>query len=536
MMDYDKLANELGGKSKESEFDYDAIANEVTQQDQPASFMERLGTGVIDPVVGLNQLMYNALPDVGQRGVDFVTNKAAQYGIGTPMPESGYNEFVQQREEAIEQESPKGVNWARALGNVASPVNFLPAASGTRAAATSGGRMFQGMGLGAFGGATEPIKESNYERELAKNTALGATLGYGGSGVVEGISRVISPSASINPAVQSMKENIDLTPGQALGGFFNTTEQKLQSVPAAGDMITARRKDALSQFNKSLFNKAGKSIGFKTDKTGIDALSDLDAAVNQAYKNAIEKTNGVSIDDEFIDNVLFLSEMAQDVADSGEVSRALNRQIETILGKVSESNRILPETWKELDSVIGKLASKGESQDFKDAMRQLQKEWRGAASRSNPEQAELFRSADKAYSGLELLTKATFRSASDQGEFTPAQMFGVARQLAPTKASLRQQTALFLRESMDAQDIIGSTVPNSGTVDRALTAGGLGALAMIEPSTLIAPAIGSAMYTKPISRALTYGITNRPKGAQSLAEAIRAASPVSGLAASRLNE
>ena len=534
-MDYDKLAGEIKGKSKT--IDYDTLANEVVQK-KPASFIKRVGSGMVDPVVGLNQLMYNALPDVGQRGVHYVTNKAAEFVIGTPMPEGGYNEFVQKREQAIQKEAPEGVNWARVLGNVASPVNALPAAAGTRIAATAGGRMAQGRGWGSFGGATEPVSSGNYEEQLAKNTALGAALGLGGSGLIETASRVVSPRASIDPAIRELKKAVNLTPGQAAGGAFTRLEEKLSSVPVLGDMIAARRSDSVKQFNQSMLNKAGKSIGFKTEKTGVDAITELDDAVSAAYSRAADETKGVTIDQGFQDVAAKLSDMAQFVPDNDATKKVIDRLIDRVYTQTSEAGKILPETWKQLDSQIGTIANKGANQDLKNAARELQTQWRNMAARSSPEQAKLFENADDAYSGLLRLSDATFRSSTDMGEFTPAQLFSSAKKLAPSKRSLNQQTAPFLRDAMEAQNILGNVVPNSGTVDRLLTASGLGTVALgaMQPSALIAPAIGAAMYTKPLNRALTAGITSRPRAAIPLAEAMRASSPLIGLGASKTTE
>lgn len=499
-------------------------------QQEPAGFMERLGTGVTDPVIGLNQFLYNVLPQPAQRGVDWLTQQAADVGLTTPMPPGGYNEFVRQREAAIAQQAPEGVDWARILGNVASPVNVLPAAAGLGRAAAQGGRIAQGMGLGGFAGGTTPVTEGDYETELAKNVALGMVTGAAGAGAVEGVSRVVSPRASIDPAIRALRgQDVPVTPGQALGGVPGKLEEKLVSVPVMGEAIAARRGEAMTAFNKAMVNRAGRSIGFKTAKSGADAISDLDTAVGKAYNEAIDKTKGVVVDEEFLTNVRNLSEMAADVADAGQTKTAFDRQAKIILEKISKGGKILPETWKELDAKVGKLASKGANEDFKQAMRQLQIEWRDVAARSNPEQAQLFREADQAYSGLQRLLKASTASVGGGGEFTPGQLFTAARQQAPTKRSLAQGTAPFLKEAREAQRVLGATVPSSGTVDRALAAGGIGALGVMDPTTLLAPAIGTAIYSRPLSQALTATVAARPRAAEPLAQALRRTSPFVGL-------
>lgn len=504
-----------------------------TAQQQPASFGERFLSGASDPVVGLNQLMYNALPQPLQRGVDYLTNKASEVSpiLASPMPEGGYNEFVRQREQQIQQNAPDGVDWGRVAGNVLSPVNILPAAR-MAPAASAGGRIAQGVGLGGFAGATTPITEQDYGTELAKNVALGAALGGAGASGIEGLSRIVSPKASVNPMVQFLKgQGVRLTPGQALGGAVGRTEEKLASIPVLGDKIAARRGESISQFNTATLNKAGESIGFKTQKTGVDALTDLDDAVTDAYQKAVDAAPAVQVDQQFIGAMQNIRQMAATQAFPEASQKAVDLNIQRMVSGIEKNGKLLPETWKKIDSELGQSIQKAKDPQFQDAMRELQRQWRDVAGRSSPEQRELFRAADKAYTGLERLTKATYRSAQDMGEFTPAQLFSVAKQGA-SKTGLRQQTAPFLRDAMEAQEVLGNRVPNSGTFDRAILpatiAGGF-----IDPMTALMIGTGASAYTRPGAQLLTGAVTNRPQSAQALARALQRTSPAAGLIAAQ---
>lgn len=502
-------------------------------EQKPASFGERVLSGMSDPVVGLNQLMYNVLPQPLQSGVDYLTNQAANISpiLASPMPEGGYNEFVRQREQQIRQEAPEGVDWGRIAGNVLSPVNILPATRMARAA-TAGVRIAQGAGLGAFAGASTPITGENYSSELAKNVALGVLFGLVGGAGVEVVSRIVSPKASTNPMVQALKgQGVKLTPGQALGGAFGRTEEKLASIPIVGDKIAARRAESIGQFNTAMLNKAGESIGFKTKKTGVDALTDLDDAVTNAYQKAIDAAPSVQVDDSFVQALQNIRQMAATEAFPEASQRAVDLNIKRMISGIEQNGKLLPETWKKIDSELGQTIRKAKDPQFQDAMRELQRQWREVAGRSNPAQRELFRAADQAYTGLDRLTKATYRSAQDMGEFTPAQLFGAAKQGA-SKTGLRQQTAPFLRESMEAQQVLGARVPNSGTFDRAiLPATMLGGF--IDPVTALMIGMGASAYTRPGAQLLTGAVTNRPQSAQALARALQRTSPAAGLIAAQ---
>lgn len=500
---------------------------------QSASFLKRAEMGALEPVSGLAQFAYNAMPETVQKGIDWLNYQGSKIGIGPKIesPEVNFNELIRREQAYRDSIAPEGVDWGRIVGNVLSPVNIIPAAR-MAPAATAGGRIAQGAGLGAFGGLTAPVSGEDYFTEVGKNVALGAVLGGAGSGAIEGVSRIVSPKASVNPMVQALKkQGVEITPGQALGGGIGRAEEKLASIPVIGDKIAARRGEAVTEWNRAMINKAGSAIGFKTDKTGVDALTELDDAVSAAYKKAIDAAPSVQVDEPFVQSLQNIRQMASTQAFPEASQKAVDLNIQRMISGIEQNGKLLPETWKKIDSELGQTIRKAKDPQFQDAMRELQRQWRDVAGRSNPDQRQLFKSADEAYSGLERLTKATYRSAGEMGEFTPAQMFGVAKQSA-SKTGLRQQNAPFLRESMEAQQILGNKVPNSGTFDRAILpailAGGF-----VDPMTALMVGTGASAYTRLGSKLITEAVTRRPESAQAIAKALRAASPAAGLIAAQ---
>jgi len=503
------------------------------------SISESLMQGaIVDPISGGAQLLTNLLPEsvvnAGNRLNNFIAEKT---GLVAPIPEGGVNELVRNQQQDYEARQGKGLDVARLAGTVLSPVNFALGASAP-AAASAVGRIATGAGLGAVSGALQPITEKDYGSQLAKNVAMGAAVGGAASGAGEAISRVISPKASTNADLKLMKDlGVDVTPGQALGKTASKLEQKASSVPLMGSQIEARRTNALEQFSKAMFNKAGKSIGFNTNKTGFEAVADLDTAVNQAYKKAVEQTKAVRVDDKFLNSAANLSDMAAEVADNGATKKALDTQLDKILSKVTKADAILPETWKDFDSSLGQIAKKTGNQDYKNAIRELQREWRSMAARSNPKQAKLFKDADSAYSQLSVLERAAENASKQEGAFTPNQLYRAARANSFTKTQVRQKTAPFMKEALAAERVLGGSVPNSGTAERLLTGGMIGGAGVgINPAIIAAPALGGLAYTGLGSKALTGLVSSRPQLAQPIAEAIQKTSPLLGLLAPQMIE
>lgn len=507
-------------------------------QNKPSISESLMQGAIIDPISGGAQLLTNLLPEsvvsAGNRLNNFIAEKT---GLVAPIPEGGVNELVRSQQQDYEARRGKGLDVARLAGTVLSPVNFALGASAP-AAASAVGRIATGAGLGAVSGALQPITEKDYKSQLVKNVGTGAAVGGVASGAGEAISRVISPKASTNADLKLMKElGVDVTPGQALGKTASKLEQKASSVPLMGSQIEARRTNALEQFSKAMFNKAGKSIGFNTNKTGFEAVADLDTAVNQAYKKAVEQTKAVRVDDKFLNSAANLSEMAAEVADNGATKKALDTQLDKILSKVTKADAILPETWKEFDSSLGQIAKKTGNQDYKNAIRELQREWRGMAARSNPKQAKLFKDADSAYSQLSVLERAAENASKQEGAFTPNQLYRAARANSFTKSQVRQKTAPFMKESLAAERVLGGSVPNSGTAERLLTGGMIGGAGVgINPAIIAAPALGGLAYTGLGSKALTGLVSGRPQFAQPIAEAIQKTSPLLGLLAPQMIE
>ena len=493
-----------------------------------------------DPLDAGAQLLEKALPkSVSNKINEFNNFLAEKTGLVSPVGPGGVNEMVQAGQKEYAQRQGPGFDIGRTAGAVVSPTNIaLAGAVPAKMAATGLGRVAASAGLGAASGALQPISEGNYAEQLKKNIALGLVSGGALAGAGEGVAKVLSPLASKNPDIQALKKmGVTPTIGQASGGYGQKIEDLAQSVPILGGRIDARKAENLQKFQNAMFNKAGSSIGFKTDKFGFDGIKQLDSAVNQAYKQAVEKTKAVSVDDVFLNSASKLSSMASEVPDNGATKKALDAQIDLMLSKVSKADKILPETWKEFDAKLGNIARKTGNQDYKNVIRELQKEWRGMAARSNPDQAELFKNADKAFREMTILEKATESAAKQDGLFTPNQLYRAARGAVGSKSSLRKKTSPFMEEALAAERVLGSKTPNSGTAERLMTGGIFGGAGVaVDPTFLAAPALGGLMYSKPIAPLVSGAITNRPKLAQPIAESIQSVTPFMGLLGPQIME
>jgi hypothetical protein len=130
----------------------------------------------------------------------------------------------------------------------------------------------------------------------------------------------------------------------------------------------------------------------------------------------------------------------------------------------------------------------------------------------NPMMAKQLENAHKAFREFQPLEVAASRRGAQEGVFTPDQFNSAVQQVAGKKATASGK-GLMIPESQAASDVLGSTVPNSGTADRLAAMLSLKGLAegASHFKTGFAPLIGSAlMYNEPMMKMMTKLATERP--------------------------
>src|SRR4249920_2328135 len=101
---------------------YDRRRRPGAPEREPDSVLSRIGTGLMDPVIG-----------AGQIADRFLVNPIRQ----AISPGATSMEDVVKRREA-EYRPPEGVDWARAGGNLANPISWAGGGAGLARAATAG--------------------------------------------------------------------------------------------------------------------------------------------------------------------------------------------------------------------------------------------------------------------------------------------------------------------------------------------------------------------------------------------------------------
>lgn len=427
-------------------------------------------------------------------------------------------------------EAPElGADWARMGGNVLTAL--IPGSQVPRAA-TLGGRVGLGAATGAGMGVLQPVTQGDFAEEKAKQAALGAAFGGALPAVAGGVARVIRPNTT--PQAQALlAEGITPTPGQILGGGFKTAEEKLASVPILGSAIRAGQQRAGEQFSTAAINRALAPIGQRLPQgaTGREAIQHAEDALSSRYTDVLNRIGAVRTDARLGADLQNLNRLL--INQPKEIAEQFERIIQNeVSGRVNPQGFMTSEAMKAAESNLGNVArGYRRSQDYDqrvlgEALDEAQNALRQWVQRTAPPGlSRELADVNRGWANFKRVQRAAGSVGADEGAFTPAQLQSAVKALdrSKDKAAFSRGNALMQDLSEAGKTTLASRVPNSGTADRLLAAGMVGAPlagAAINPAVALA-ALPSLLYTPMGQRLAAAALTARPQGAQALSNLVR---------------
>lgn len=372
---------------------------------------------------------------------------------------------------------------------------------------------------------------SGFGRGLIADTAMGAANGAGaadgGNRLAGAVSGGVSAAAGNVGGTMAMKgagsvisptggrlsdlyaAGVRPTPGQRfadsglLGRMVNSTEEALQSVPIVGAAISGARQEARDQFQVGAFNQALSEIGEelpKGMKPGTDPHAYAQAAFNRVYDEARSGMRLVA--DEQLSNDL--GSLAPDINTLGpQAQDKLKAIMANSVNSKLRDGVLEGGAYKAAVSDLGKHIARlgrsamGEDQALADVLISIRNALDGAARRnSDPDAVALLDAADAGYAKLVRIEEAAARRGGEAGTFSPNNFDSAVQK---TSGGVRSKA--YLRGDAQMQDYanqgkaLSDRMPNSGTTDRAMTAGSIATVGagVYEPTILAAlGAIGAA--------------------------------------------
>lgn len=356
--------------------------------------------------------------------------------------------------------------------------------------------------------------------------------------------RVLSPNP--RPSVQRlMSEGVTPTPGQVLGGGWKKAEDIAASVPVLGSVMASGRQRANDQLNQAAYNRAldpikeYEPIGEYTKKMEIGApgIADVSDRLSAAYDALLPKVT-LKVDNQLIDDIVNAVTDAK-LSMASDVAKALDRTVDAKVIERLASGNLSGKQLKILQNDIGDIASKyrvgsASEQMAGSALGNIQSAIRQALARANPQFAAELKAIDTGYANYARLRRAGGAAGADLDGFTPAQLRAAvkAEDKSLGKGDTARGRALMQDLAMDARDVMGNNLPNSGTADRAILTGGLATGALFEPMTAALIASGSLPYLPGVQRGIAQALAGRrPSAVRAAGDAIGRYGPTVGRAA-----
>lgn len=490
----------------------------------------RAAYGAFEPITGVAQLAYNALPESVQNAgdqVDAWLHKNTGGLLGKAKP---FNEAVTAQEEWYQSGAPEGVDLARLGGNIATG---LLATRGMGAPATVGKSVAQGAGVGGGLGAAAPVyQEGDFWGQKAEQAASGSAVGAAFGPVGHGISRLIQPKAGVSADVQAMRDaGIRPSIGGTLGGASNRFEQMAQSIPFLGDSIRGVRLAARDDFNRAALNKAVSASGQKVKSVGNEGVAEVQRISSEAYKAAKSMIPGLRLDATARQELAALKSSARNLkpAEARRFQRFMDNEFATRFRQGGTTS----EGFKRLDAEIGKAQAGNQGTELGGAFKELEAILKRQAERVSPEYRAALDRADEIFKQRLIVESAANTAGGNGGVFTPKQLLQAIKTTDKTarkgaNAGGRRPMQEFAQQ---ASRVIGDSYPESGTAGRMMTGGVLGGGVVADPMTtaLLSGALwggGKLLYNPSAQGLLRNMATLRPQQAQAIAKEISKAAPV----------
>jgi hypothetical protein len=327
-----------------------------------------------------------------------------------------------------------------------------------------------GAGYGA--GSTD---EGSRLLGAAKGAAAAGIGGQVGRSTVSAVGKGISGAR--NEGIRYLNDRgIPLTIGDiagtggAVGRAVKGLESKLESIPFLGDAIKARRAEGYQAFNREAFSQALEPIGQQAaGNVAEEGVESARSAVSGAYSDALDGVN-VGADKTFVRDMRRAMAAGQRLP--GEMQDHFRSVIETAVAPYLENGRLTGEGFQAVRQAlrIERAAWKGKPSGnaMSNALRQVEGAMEAMVRRKAPSVVPGLNAADKANRLTKTVENAVERGVNTSGVFTPAQLGMASRQSAKKYGGNAATTERpFFDLQRHAQDILPSTVPSSGTTDRA---------------------------------------------------------------------
>lgn len=391
----------------------------------------------------------------------------------------------------------------------------------------------------------------NNDENRLMGAVTGAGLGVVGNKVGQSIAKGLGSAVSgvTDPIVNRLNAaGIPLTLGQALGNsgrlgkIAKGFEDRLSGVPVIGDAINARRGEGLAAYNQAEFNRGLAPIGGNVNDIGPTGVDQAIQQGSNAYKSATAGVD-VPLDPQYLNELANIKATAPHRlgALAPEFPITLDNTVAPEIQGLNMTGDAYQSIMQGLKRDKASFAGQPRGHDFGQAIGQVQDATRGFMNRAGgADVVSGLNQADKAWQNIKILQDAVARArngtrSGDAGVFAPSQLIDAAnasgKKWGGTQGTTRRP---FTGLADDAQGVLPSNVPDSGTAGRLATlalpgvlAGGAASQDWIDPQTALLIASLSLPSSKLGAKAIRKGLFGGAKR-QAIGDAIKKTAPALG--------
>jgi hypothetical protein len=486
-----------------------------------------------------------ALSHIMPESVRNVVNSANNYladktGLVGRLPEGGIDQKIKEDEAAYQQaraaSGRDGIDASRITGNIAATIPM---------AGMKGLQLARGKGLfdagnivragiqGGIAGASQPVVNGDFGEEKLNQIGTGAAFGAAMAPVGAAVGKALSPN--VNPQVKAlMDQGVTPTPGQIIGGALQRAEDKLMSVPLLGDAITAGRKRAVEQLNRAAYTRAleGTGVDAKSLPVGREGIAAVKEAISKQYDDLLPKLV-FKPDSQFSQELSKIQQMASGMGQKEQAK--FQSLLDDIANKTSPNGTMIGETYKTVESKLSQEAKRfsgsndAYQQELGQAISATLDSMKSNLLRSNPKYAKELAQANSNYANYVRLRQAGAAAGDQSRGFSPSQLAQAVRgsDKSVGKGNVASGKALMQDLSDAGVNVLNSKYPDSGSIGRALLAGGLGASAIANPA-IIGVGAAALPYTPSGQKIMAALLTKRPDFAKLLGPNAQKLAPLVG--------
>ena len=360
-------------------------------------------------------------------------------------------------------QNPKTAFALEMAGGIATPVAGLGALKGASTAVKVAGGALQGGGFGALYGAGNAKEMKDVAGDAMTQGALGALTG----GVLSGTGAVLAPKVS--KLTQKYMQKGDLTYGQMGSDFLNKAEQRMGSVVSG---VRKGRGNSTKAWNRTVaeevLEKFGKTLPDDIPQDNNAIARHIRGVVNDAYDEAFE---GMS--------VKLTPEIKQEFSDiiaksnlKGQALKNLKKELNGMASDINNSKQGLSgrlvkdmhSNMKDRTQAYRKSTNLAES-PLENSLKKAEKAFKDNVIKQNPVNGKKWLDTDAGFGRVAQFQEATAKG-NKKGFFTPDQL----RKSTTTGLDRRgkiisnaEQKDYFQQMAKEAEDVLGDTIPDSGT-------------------------------------------------------------------------